>query len=157
MSLAVWGLSVLVVALLVRRRLSYRKYTRDAASRGCQPAPRYRHLDPLFGLDTTFTTILGVIKNTNLLALKRRIETYGPTFETETLGTRTFWSSDPGLIKAVWSTSERSWGNEPFRLAPMEPFCGLGFITADGKAWEHSRALLRPTFEKSNISDLSFI
>ncbi|TGO61344.1 hypothetical protein BCON_0028g00320 [Botryotinia convoluta] len=37
----------------------------------------------------------------------------------------------------------------------MGPFCGRGFITTDGERWQKARALLRPTFSKSNISDLS--
>lgn len=38
----------------------------------------------------------------------------------------------------------------------MEPFCGRGFITTDGEVWRIARGLLRPTFSKRNISDLSY-
>ncbi|KAF7914175.1 uncharacterized protein EAF01_000581 [Botrytis porri] len=37
----------------------------------------------------------------------------------------------------------------------MGPFCGHGFITTDGVTWQKARALLRPSFSKSNISGLS--
>jgi cytochrome P450 len=37
----------------------------------------------------------------------------------------------------------------------MEYFCGLGVITSDTPIWQHSRKLLRPTFDKSNKSDLT--
>ena len=34
------------------------------------------------------------------------------------------------------------------------PLLGNGIFTADGKAWEHSRALLRPQFARDMVSDL---
>jgi cytochrome P450 len=39
----------------------------------------------------------------------------------------------------------------------MEYFCGVGFLTTDGSIWQHSRKLLKSSFSKSNISDLSFL
>lgn len=47
------------------------------------------------------------------------------------------------------------WGNEPYRRSAMEHFVGLGFITCDGAIWHHSRKLLRPTFNKSNLLDFA--
>jgi hypothetical protein len=40
-----------------------------------------------------------------------------------------------------------------YRLPALGPYCGSGFLTTDGIAWEHSRALLTPSFLRSNISD----
>ena len=37
----------------------------------------------------------------------------------------------------------------------MRPFCGEGVLSTDGPAWEHSRTLLKPSFYKSNTSDLT--
>jgi cytochrome P450 len=37
----------------------------------------------------------------------------------------------------------------------MEYLCGRGFLTTDGEMWNHSRKLLKPTFSKNNILDLS--
>jgi len=36
----------------------------------------------------------------------------------------------------------------------MKPVFGHGIFTTDGKLWQHSRALLRPTFMKESISNL---
>lgn len=123
---------------------------------GCQPLPHYRHKDPFFGLDLTIKTIRDVIANRNLISLNGRFQTYGPTFQTTTLGTSTIWSKDSELIQHTYSQTDKDWGVAPLRLTAMEPFCGRGFITTDGAIWEHSRALMKPTFYKSNISDLSF-
>ena len=37
------------------------------------------------------------------------------------------------------------------------PFLGHGIFTEDGKEWERSRAMLRPHFSRSQISDLSLL
>jgi hypothetical protein len=53
------------------------------------------------------------------------------------------------------NNSINDWGAEPVRRPAMEYFCGLGVITSDTPIWQHSRKLLRPTFDKSNKSDLT--
>ena len=42
---------------------------------------------------------------------------------------------------------------KPVRLPAQDPFCGRGFITTDGAAWEHSRSLLQPSFQRGNAAD----
>ena len=37
----------------------------------------------------------------------------------------------------------------------MSPFCGDGFITNDGPVWEHSRSMLKPSFNRNNVMDLT--
>lgn len=41
------------------------------------------------------------------------------------------------------------------RLHIMKPFCGIGFITADGPEWKISHSLMKPSFHKSNINDFA--
>jgi hypothetical protein len=36
----------------------------------------------------------------------------------------------------------------------MKPMVELGIFTADGKDWQHSRAMLRPNFVKDQVADL---
>ncbi|KAL8754215.1 MAG: hypothetical protein Q9199_004503 [Rusavskia elegans] len=43
----------------------------------------------------------------------------------------------------------------PLRLFTFGPFIGKGIMTADGTFWTHSRALLKPTFSRQQISDFS--
>ncbi|KAF2677207.1 cytochrome P450 [Lentithecium fluviatile CBS 122367] len=61
----------------------------------------------------------------------------------------------PENIRVV--STGKDWGMEPFRLAGMEYFCGCGILTTDGDIWSRSRKLLKPTFNKSNLADLSFL
>ena len=88
-------------------------------------------------------------------AVAERYQTYGTTFQTNSLGTNVINTIDPENIQVIYSSNEKDWGVQPMRLSAMEPFCGRGFITTDGKTWERSRALLKPSFNKANITDLS--
>lgn len=40
------------------------------------------------------------------------------------------------------------------RQAIFKPFLGPGIFNNDGAAWEHSRALIRPNFTRSQVADL---
>ena len=53
--------------------------------------------------------------------------------------------------------TSKYWGMQPIRLSAFDPFCGVGFVTTDGPIWEHARALLKPSFNKANISDLPIL
>ncbi|KAM0157190.1 hypothetical protein ACHAPG_004872 [Botrytis cinerea] len=64
-------------------------------------------------------------------------------------------STDTENIQVVYSINHDDWGYESSRLSVIGPFCGRGFITTYGETWQKARALLRPTFSNSSISDLS--
>jgi cytochrome P450 len=139
-------LSVLAVCLALF--LAHRVYRAHvlrlkAQERGCQPAPKYKHKDPLFGLDIFLRTGQAITKNQFLAEHQQRYDTYA------------IYSVHPENIKTVWSTNAADWGIQPLRLHNMQPFCGAGFITTDGPEWKSSHALLKPGFHKSNISDLA--
>lgn len=87
-----------------------------------------------------------------LLTWYQRYQENGPTFEVSILGTSAICSCEPVNLQSVFGTNARAWG-VAYRLPALAPFCGAGFLTTDGMEWEHSRALLAPSFLKSNISD----
>ncbi|KAI9149954.1 Cytochrome P450 monooxygenase lepH [Paramyrothecium foliicola] len=120
---------------------------------GCQPATRYKHLDPVFGLDIFLRTGDAIAKNQFLIEHQRRYDTYGRTFEALNFGSRALYSIHPENLRAVFSKNAADWGIEPLRLRNMSPFCGAGFITTDGPDWKVSHDLLKPGFHRSNISD----
>jgi cytochrome P450 len=122
---------------------------------GCQPAPKYKHKDPFFGLDIFLRTGQAITKNEFLVEHQRRYDTYGHTFEALNFGSKAIYSVHPENLRAVWSTNAADWGIQPLRLHNMQPFCGTGFITTDGPEWKSSHALLKPGFHKSNISDFT--
>ena len=138
-----------VVGHLQRRRRAY--------ERGCFPLPHYPHKEPFFGLDYTVLSVRDVVTNRTLLALDERFRKLGPTFQVKTAGTTLIISKDARINHSVYSENYKAWGVAPVRFEALDPYCGVGFITTDGPLWEHSRALLKPYFHQSHLSDLSFL
>ena len=82
---------------------------------------------------------------------------YGLTYQLDSLfGNPLINTVAPENLQAIFS-SGKDFGIEPLRLSGMEYFCGQGFLTTDGSIWQHSRKMLKPSFSKTNISDLSFL
>jgi cytochrome P450 len=125
-----------------------------ARQHGCQPAARYKHKDPVFGLDIFLRTGDAITKNRFLEEHQRRYDAYGHTFEALNFGSRAIYSVHPDNLRAVFSKNASDWGIQPLRLHNMNPFCGKGFITTDGDEWKISHDLLKPGFHRSIISDL---
>ncbi|KAF2868572.1 cytochrome P450 [Massariosphaeria phaeospora] len=151
-------LLILVTAISIV--VAYRVYLTQALQlkarrAGCQPATRYKHKDPIFGLDIFLKMGNAMAKNQSLVEHRRRYDTYGHTYEAISLGSRVIFSIHPENLKVVWSKNNTDWGIQPLRLHNMAPFCGTGFITVDGPEWKQSHALLKPAFHKSNISDFT--
>jgi hypothetical protein len=113
------------------------------------------HLDPVFGLDLKLQEIRKSLRHQSLPFSTNLHTRYGKTYEVINFGTPSIRSIDTENIKAVYSTDHADWGYELLRLPVMGSFCGRGFVITDGETWQKCRALLRPTFGKSNISDLS--
>lgn len=147
---------VTFVALFVSYRVFLAYSLRLKASRhGCKPARRYKHYDPVFGLDIFMQTGDAITKNRFLIEHQQRYDTYGHTFEALNFGSRAIYSVHPDNLRAVFSKNVSDWGIQPLRLHNMQPFCGTGFITTDGPAWKFSHDLLKPGFHKSIISDFA--
>jgi cytochrome P450 len=91
----------------------------------------------------------------SLKALKQLFDTYGNTYSSTSLGTTAISTIEPQNIQIVWASRFKDYGIEPFRLLLMEPFTGRGILNSDGPHWEHSRALIRPTFNKANLANLA--
>lgn len=60
-------------------------------------------------------------------------------------------------MQSVLAIDFASWGVQPLRLFAFEPFVGKGIMCSDGTFWEHSRALIKPTFARTQIADLHLL
>ncbi|CAI6332298.1 unnamed protein product [Periconia digitata] len=163
-------LAATAIAIIFRHALLRWRYRARARSLGCQPIRYYPHWDPVFGTDVLFGTIINML-------LKRKPPQnvfwdeppYGKTYATLNQGRDWITTVEPENIEAIFgkavsltgddgikgSRTEEVWGNAPLRSV-MEPFCGKGFITTDGKEWQHYRNLLKPSFVKANVSEMSW-
>jgi hypothetical protein len=142
------ALFLLVAALVIQRQ---RQRSSRIYQNGCQPPVHHRPWDPFLGIDLTIAT------HNDLPSLRRLHQKYGHTFATETLvNDTTIFTIASENIKTV-NMRHDHWGIEPQRLPGMELFCGRGFLTTDGEVWKQARSLLKPSFAKGNISDLTVL
>ncbi|KAL9630576.1 MAG: hypothetical protein Q9164_006344, partial [Protoblastenia rupestris] len=143
-------------ACIIAAYFSFKSWRRGTAARanGCRPPKKYLHKDPLLGLDLFLNTGKAIQEHRYLPELTRRYKTLGNTFLSKSLGSSSVNSIEPDNLQAVFSTKFNDWGVEPVILPAQHPFCGRGFITTDGAAWGHSRALLRPSFDRGSAIDL---
>lgn len=127
----------------------------SAERQNCQLPPRRDTRDPILGIQYKIEDAKAMKQIKTLPAGTALHRQYGPTYCESSLFGTTIKTVDEGNIRTVFGDKAKEWGIQPFRLAGMRPFCGLGVLSTDGSVWEHSRAMLKPWFHKSNISDLT--
>ena len=135
----------------------YRKAQYELARRRCQCSKpvRYRHKDPIFGIDLFFLNVRAIQEGRSLTVQRRLFKEYGKTLQTIVFGTTQYLTMDSRNIQCVLATKVDGFGNEPMNLAPCQPFIGHGVITTDGASWKRSRQLINPIFARAQISKLS--
>ncbi|MCJ1464378.1 hypothetical protein MMC07_002991 [Pseudocyphellaria aurata] len=143
-----------VFYVLRTKFIRHRRQAAAIARLGCQPPPRVRHRAP-FGLDLLYELYQADRKKVVPEYLRERFARAGATtYSSELLGATTFSTIDPENLQAILSTQFKDFCLGPIRRASFLPFLGHGIFTEDGEEWERSRAMLRPHFSRSQISDL---
>lgn len=132
--------------------VNLQRYKSLARTNGCQPPRLYAHKDPIFGLDLFIQEGRMFSEHTFFPITAQRYKENGTTFETRSLAKPTICSCEPDNLQSVFASNARKWGVS-YRLPALNDYFGRGFLTTDGVEWEHSRALLTPSFTKSNLSD----
>jgi cytochrome P450 len=61
---------------------------------------------------------------------------------------------EPENVKTVLSTNFKDFTLGPRRARAFVPVFGHGIFDTDGAAWERSRAMIRPSFTRSQVADL---
>ena len=135
--------------------LDWISYTRNRRLRGCQEAPRYPHKDPFFGLDLLIKDTKEHTKCVYLAEIMRQYAVYGKTHEIRFLNARMIRTMDPRNIQAVLGLNAKDFGLQPLREGLAMPLFDHGINTTDGEAWQHSRSLIKPTFSRVEICNLS--
>ncbi|RAL10186.1 cytochrome P450 [Aspergillus homomorphus CBS 101889] len=122
---------MIVLLILITIHILHRKWQRYwlARQHQCQPPFHLPTRDPLLGLDHLLWTQRAARSRTFLVQNEQRFARYGHTHQQRQLLT-------------------------PIH-EPTGPLLGQGILTTDGGSWSHTRALLRPTFAKTQIPDLS--
>ena len=141
---------------LVTLRITSNKACQKIIQRhGCRVPKKYPLKDPFFGIDGIYDA-LRAAKSKSFLSKKRtHYERYGNTFSSRLSTLSVISTIEPENIKTVLYTSFKDFAVGSPRRDAFSPLLGNSIILSDGAQWEHARALLRPSFLRSQISDLS--
>jgi cytochrome P450 len=135
------------IALWIGYKLAIRRH-------GCKEATKYRHKDPLMGLDY-FLGFMNAFKGRYLLDFnKSGFDEYGKTFMVNSFGRRVFKTIDPEVSKAVHATYFPNFGLQGLRYDTATHLWGNGIIVVDGPHWKHGRALMRPSFDVVHLANM---
>ena len=146
-----------VLILLLLHQLRWRHLRQLAAEHSSTLPILYPHVDPVFGLDFLLSQVRAFVTNTRLENLSASFaHLHSLTWATRRFGgLESIETADPVNIHAIWTDrSSGSWGVAPGRLEQLEPFCGRGFVNADGVDWERSRGLMKLGLNKEEVDDL---
>ncbi|OAA76230.1 Cytochrome P450 [Akanthomyces lecanii RCEF 1005] len=151
-----WPIAAGIVTLYILQKLWVEySHRRRARALGCKPAYRRQGWLP-FSIDQVYRAINALKENDFLNAEVRIYNEIGrrTTFQQSSLGNKFYITTDPENIKAMLATQFKDFGLGPIRYNVLEPLLGRGIFTSDGKDWQHSRAILRPQFTRTQVSNL---
>ncbi|KAF1851971.1 putative P450 monooxygenase [Cucurbitaria berberidis CBS 394.84] len=155
-----------LVSLYVIRRIYWEATTGArrrafAKQHGCLP-PRQRlnrifpDFIPHFGLDFTLSNLGALKAHVVLEQQSDDLKDAGThTIDNQEIGRNFFLTDDPENVKSMLATNFDTWSLGQERIDYLSSFLGHGIFTNEGKAWKHSREMLRPCFERSAVADVS--
>jgi cytochrome P450 len=144
-------LTVSFVSIRVRRAIVRRRF---ALSHGCQPIAKSCNKFPLLGIDVMLENIRATREHRFLELSRQRHALLGNTFESRQLLKPAILTVEPENIMAILALNFKDYGIG-HRLQRVGPLLGAGIFTHDGEHWETSRALIRPSFSRKQVADLT--
>ncbi|KAE8135207.1 cytochrome P450 [Aspergillus pseudotamarii] len=156
-------LSISVVAVVVLRLLwtlaAKFQHGQRARRWGCAPFPTYP--SDLLGIGLLKEGLTALKADVICPMFERRIAhisaregRYVTTCGWTILGRETCFTIDPENIQAAWATQFKDFVSGDLRSRFPGPLGGNSIITTDGEEWARHRAILRPQFSRSQVSDL---
>ncbi|KAL6707423.1 hypothetical protein ACN47E_004202 [Coniothyrium glycines] len=137
-----------------------RRHAAVAGRLGCQPAYRIKDRTP-FSLHSVWKVLKADKQFRVPQYLKDRFDNISreegrnvTTISQRIIGAEAHFTIEPRNIQAVLATQFKDFGLGERRNGNFSPLLGHGIFSADGKEWEHARALLRPQFARDQVSDL---
>ena len=128
-----------------------------AAKNCCANVKEIKQIDKPLGLAFIFNMVR-VYKEKRYLEWWQTLAVEnGYTFSYWLLGQRIYVTADPENVKTIFASSFETFAHGPTRQAAGRPLLGNGIFVADGESWSAARALLRPSFAKSQTNDLEML
>ncbi|KAI9680716.1 MAG: hypothetical protein M1817_004156 [Caeruleum heppii] len=147
----------LVILQVLRVFYVERRYAAEARRRGCKPPPKHPNELP-FGIEKVREALRADREKRFPEHIMSRFASMGPgvtTLRYSTLGQlEAYTTIDPKNIQAVLATKFNDFSLGARRRDNFFPLLGNGIFTQDGKSWEHSRAMMKPQFNREQVSDL---
>lgn len=141
------GFFVFILIHKLLYRLDFKKF---AHKHGCLPAVQSTAW-PL-GLNTFVKTLLDLRKGRIFKGEHEKLEKLGNTVEENILGRPAILTREPENIKAILATQFQEFDFDNRLHGKMDLLLGNnGIFLQVGPAWEHTRAMLRPQFNRSQI------
>ncbi|KAI6093440.1 cytochrome P450 [Hypoxylon rubiginosum] len=147
------------VALLlcwVWRRIDFER-RRKAFSRdhGCLPPVNASRFDPILGIYHTFNIARASAKGRHLQNLHDNLfSKYGNSFSMLVMGQPILLTNDPRNLQAILATQFGDFEIGTRRRDVMADLLGVGIFNADGDAWAHARATIRPNLTRKQFTDV---
>ncbi|KAJ5760840.1 hypothetical protein N7520_007996 [Penicillium odoratum] len=137
--------------IYLRRFFTHRQIAR---AHGCKTVANACNKDPFLGLDTIRWTARAYREHKLLERTAELFRIHGNTFTKKVLHTSAIVTVEPENIKTILSLKFNDYGIG-FRLEPFKALLGKGIFDTDGDHWAASRALVRPSFTRDQIADLT--
>jgi cytochrome P450 len=132
----------------------YLKRRSHAESHGCKE-PTTLQQESFLGYGMLRDSFNALRNSTYLRLGKQRFDENGDTFAFKQMGKLGVLTNDPVNVKAILSTQFQDFGVGKRRAEAFEPLIGHGIFTADGASWEKARRLVKPSFSRGQLDDIS--
>lgn len=139
------------VLIRVHRLLAQRRLARQ---KGCRPISGSVGGSYFFGLDVICSQIHAAREHKLLQESAERFLVLGNTFESKVLLRHSITTIEPENIKTILSLNFEDYGVS-HRQPLFKPLLGTGIINTDGKDWAVSRSLIKPSFSRDQVADLT--
>ena len=150
-----FGATALIVYIAITKLIDRRVYEREKRRNGCGEAVKHPHRDPLFGLDLLVKDAKEHAACIYLEEIQRQYAVYGKTHKVRFLGERMIRTMEPKNTQTLLGLNAKDYGLQPLREGLAMPLFNHGINTTDGKYWQYSRSLIKPTFSRVEICNLA--
>jgi cytochrome P450 len=153
------GLLCLIIYRRIIVKLNRKRYERESVARGCRPAPTLRS-NNFLGTSRLKESIRATKEDRGpqyIISAMNDVGTDIHTVRVPILDYELLVTRDPENVKAMLSTQSQDYDISVTRSNAFMPLLGEGVFTSRGQQWKHSRALVRPQFQRDEIANLEFI
>lgn len=144
----------LFVCFLAKRIYKSHIYSAKLRKFECQePVPKDTISRWPFGLDIIKIALEADRGKYFPTLLQKNVEQYGITFKYSIMNTSSLFTVDPKNIKAILATQFDDFDLGSMRIGAFWPMLGKGIFTQDGHEWKITRDMMRPQFNRDQMSD----